>query len=414
MDDRAFVFLDSNILLHFRPPNEIDWRKLCGVKRVDLVIYPRLRTEISNHKDLHPQKPLRARAAARETQLRRWLAKTGEPIRPNVFIHRDAWEPRELLAELGLDRQVHDDTIIAHAVAYQRRGDTVFVATADGGLEMKLEDRGIPVILLPDEMRLAPESDPERQRADRAEAELKAMRNRLPTFDMSITPALVLARQGGYGDVDEYVRRSLEATQEGYERYQRERHRGRNPTWFDSIFDTRSQQYVDAATVFLRSQHHWLSKVEGAMWGQLVLRNIGNQTATGVRLQLTFPDGVTPFGDGGFGSFPQRPNLPAAFEALPVNRTGYDVQMTFAVGNTGNGHPRVDRSKRTVAIAWDKVPQHGEVLSGRVWATAGREVSLGESAAQVCIICEEIGGPREMYIPLTIVERSPTDADADG
>ena len=66
MDDRAFVFLDSNVLLHFRPPNEIDWRKLCGTKRVDLVIYRRLRTDISNHKDLHIQKSVRARAGVRE------------------------------------------------------------------------------------------------------------------------------------------------------------------------------------------------------------------------------------------------------------------------------------------------------------------------------------------------------------
>jgi hypothetical protein len=33
MVDEAYVFLDANILLHFQPPDQIDWPRLCGARR---------------------------------------------------------------------------------------------------------------------------------------------------------------------------------------------------------------------------------------------------------------------------------------------------------------------------------------------------------------------------------------------
>lgn len=101
-DASSYVFLDANILLHYVPPQQIDWPRMTACTRVHLVIYPLLLTELTKAKDLHYIKGIRRRAADREAWLRPALADLSTPVRPGVYFHRDAHEPRGLLRELGL------------------------------------------------------------------------------------------------------------------------------------------------------------------------------------------------------------------------------------------------------------------------------------------------------------------------
>jgi len=122
MTDDAYVVLDANILLHSQPPDQIDWPALCGAWRVFLVVYPLLREELSKAKDMHPNKRIRKRAGEREAWLWERLSNMDEPIRPGVFLFRDAKEPRALVERLGLDKEVSDDLIVAHAVNLRNGG----------------------------------------------------------------------------------------------------------------------------------------------------------------------------------------------------------------------------------------------------------------------------------------------------
>lgn len=140
MNGDAYVFLDANILLHFHPPDQMDWPALCRAKRVNLVIYPLLMTEITKAKDEHPRRTIRDRAREREAWVRERLSRLETPVRPGVFLRRDTREPRPLARDLDLDWQHRDDRIIAHAVGYAREGRRTFVMTNDGGLELKLPD----------------------------------------------------------------------------------------------------------------------------------------------------------------------------------------------------------------------------------------------------------------------------------
>ena len=195
MIDTAYVFPDTNVLLHFQLPNQIDWPALCKARRVFLVVYPLLRKELSKAKDLHPNKRIRKRAGEREAWLRERLTMMDQPIRPDVFLLRNTKEPRGLIEQLGLDKDVSDDLIVAHAVNLRDEGKHVLVVTADGGLEMKLEDQGIPVLILDDALRLASEPDLEKARADSLECELRVLRNRLPRLEVSLSEPCVILRQ---------------------------------------------------------------------------------------------------------------------------------------------------------------------------------------------------------------------------
>lgn len=369
-------------------------------------MYPLLLTEVSDQKDMHHDKRIRGRARKRTAEIRKWLAKRDEPIRKDVFLHVEGREPWSLLDELGLDRRVRDDRIIAHAVAYQREGKAVSVVTADFGLELKLGFQGVRVVVLPDGLLLSPEPDPEKQRADKAEAELKAMKNRQPAFEIGTASPLVLVRQKGYGDVEAYVQKCLDEAEGAYQREQAAPYGGRTPFRADSIFDPRYQDYREAAAHYLRARHHWLTQIEGAMSTQLVVKNTGNQTATQVRLRLSFPEEIVPFGGGGLGSPPPRVNLPRAFQTLFADAAGYNSDMSYSSGFSGDGTPKVDRPQGSVAFTWSRIPQHDQVFSAQFWAVARGGARLGSSAIEVSILCEEIAGARPAHVPFTVVEEA--------
>ena len=84
------------------------------------------------------------------------------------------------------------------------------------------------------------------------------------------------------------------------------------------MFEYPHRESLEAAKAYLRDRHLWLTRAEGAVPTGLTLRNAGKQSATGVRLRLSFPEGIVPFGDGGFGAV-ARPRLSFAFEALFAN-----------------------------------------------------------------------------------------------
>lgn len=409
MIDEAHVFLDTNILLHFELPTQIDWLTLCGARRVLLVIYPLLRKELSKAKDLNPNKRLRQRAGEREAWLRKCLASVDQPLRPGVFVFRDAKEPRALVVELGLDKEVNDDLIVAHAVSYVRAGKHVFVATADGGLEMKLEDQDISVLVLEDRLRLAPEPDPEKARADSLEREIRKMRDRLPELRIVSPGPCVMVRQCGYGEIEAYVEQGLGVADAAYRQqqldYARIRHpgRGQDPRC-DTIYNPKHEPSLNVARLFLQEQHRWLTLVEGAIQLPLTIWNAGKLTATDVRVRVFSPPHLTMYGSGGFGGQPRRRAQSEVFAGVPVATDELDLEFSARLSH-GIGAPRVDRTQGVAEFQWPRIQQDQQVSHAYFWLTAGAEAPLGPTALRVEILCEEIGGKQERHIELVVVER---------
>lgn len=408
MTDEAHVFLDANILLHFQPPDQIDWPALCGARRVFLVVYPLLRKELSRAKDMHPNKRIRKRAGEREAWLRERLSNMDEPIRPGAFLFRDAKEPRALVERLGLDKEVSDDLIIAHAVAYREAGRSAFVATADGGLEMKLEDQGVPVLVPDDALRLPPEPDPEKARADGLERELRALRGRLPRLGVSLAEPCVVRRQRGYGEEDDYVRLGLEAADAAYRGQQIERAQRRHPGLveglrLDTIWNPQFQAHLAAAQRFLREQYRWITAVEGATRLRLTVRNGGTLTATDVRVRVFAPRHVAFHRLGGFGAQPMRLMYPEVFSGVPVERER-DEFAFYGATNNGPGTPGVSPERDVAEFSWPRVQQDASVLGMPLWITAGRDAPLRRAALRLEILCEEIGGVQPGHLEVGIVD----------
>jgi hypothetical protein len=65
MDDpeALAILLDTNVILHFRRIDEVDWCKLAGFAKCDLVATPFLFRELDHQKALNPSSKLRRRAS---------------------------------------------------------------------------------------------------------------------------------------------------------------------------------------------------------------------------------------------------------------------------------------------------------------------------------------------------------------
>ena len=394
----VYVILDANVLMHFTPPDQFDWRSICGGADVRLVVYPLLLTELSNAKDMHPVKHLRQRAGDRGVWLRDRLARPEDEIRPGVRLHKDPQDAREILTELRLDPAIKDDGIIALAVRYRREGLEVSVATADGGLEMKLEYHGVTVIVPDDSLRLQPEPDPERLRAERLDREIRALRDRLPNFVVSWEEQASVKRPAGYGDMETYVRSRLEATEASYQA----RQNGRNQRPLDSIFNPRHVSDLQLASAFLRVQHAWLTKVEGAARFRLSVQNIGSRTATEVRIQMFAPPDLRPH--RGFGIPPSRGSyISEPFLGLPVEAGAVNPTMISYEG-AGDGLPRVDGSSKIAAFEWSRIQHQALACSGAFWFTASPAIASGRQPVRVEVLCEELGEPKVSILHVDVAE----------
>jgi hypothetical protein len=154
--NRAECFPDTNIFLHYRPLDEIDWLALTGATEVVLSIAAKVVWELDDKKMNAASQGLRDRAHAAIKRLREWRRQGGE-IRPGVTVRFIAGEPP--VADwhvLDLDEKVPDDRIIAAAITQRLDGYDVFLATSDFGPELKCERHRISVVtpreddLLPD------------------------------------------------------------------------------------------------------------------------------------------------------------------------------------------------------------------------------------------------------------------------
>ncbi len=143
---RKRVYPDTNVALHFKRFDEVDWLTLAGATEVDLAI------ALSVVEELDTKKWEAGRAVKqRARDLGAWLGRLadGEFIRKGVRVVFEVQES-ELSVDFRAERlseRSADDRLIAAMIAAARDGNTPVVAvTADLGLRRKLTARGLAVL----------------------------------------------------------------------------------------------------------------------------------------------------------------------------------------------------------------------------------------------------------------------------
>ena len=156
-DDRLYLFLDTNIFLHFRCFVEIDWGDVAGRDVALIVPHRPTINELDRHKNENYRAKIRERADTAMQKIKALVAKTAR-LRGDVPFETWMVNP---VARDGLDLNYPDDRLLASALGFaeERKAD-VAIVTADGGLQLRAPNFGLAVIELPATLRLPHAPDP--------------------------------------------------------------------------------------------------------------------------------------------------------------------------------------------------------------------------------------------------------------
>lgn len=185
------LFLDTNIFLHFRSFDQIDWPTLVEASAVTIVIPPVTFRELNKHKDGGQTAPhIRKRAAEVQKKLNQLFSDKAEAeVKPNIRIQIEPDDPAVRDLNPHLHPEIQDDQLIASILlANQKHPElgTVLVAADEGLLlRIKASKYGISCYSPDASYRLSEQRDPNEQRVRELERENAELRRRMPDIRLA-------------------------------------------------------------------------------------------------------------------------------------------------------------------------------------------------------------------------------------
>lgn len=179
------AILDTNILIHFRQFDEVDWLNELGFDEVQLVIVPAVYRELDEKKSQSRSSKIRKRVRAVLSKLHDRLADASSAtISEHVSLRLDHVDPSIDFASHSLNPSINDDHIIASGIVMAGRGKTVTVVCADYLLRQKARASGLAAHVLDERYRLADEPSDEDKIIRQLRQDLKRSTLRRPELEL--------------------------------------------------------------------------------------------------------------------------------------------------------------------------------------------------------------------------------------
>ena len=180
------IFIDSNILMQYRSPQEVDWLTEFEADGVILLLAPQVIRELDELKESDKR---RKKRRARNV-LKRISDLLGDGIPARV---RDKVELRYLHQESRIDFESHglsqaskDDNILASVLEYKEQNPNreILILTADLGFTLKARARSLPVATLDDRYKLPEEPDRVEEENRKLQGEIRKLKSRMPRLEL--------------------------------------------------------------------------------------------------------------------------------------------------------------------------------------------------------------------------------------
>lgn len=375
----AYIFIDTNLALHYRRPDEINWIARTGAAKVYLVATPTFITELERQKIHNQSERLRDRADKYLRYLRPYIQNHTRLIRQDVYWNFIPTEPQCNFRAHGLHQDVHDDWLIAQALEFDPGPNgQIFFATNDTTLLMKVQHRGFSIVPLYDEDALPAEPDP-------AQKEAKQLRQRLAKYESRL-PALHLVPDDGGSFMQFHIPTRLPPTdtpslaeiKEHHPKMHLKNQTDRAASGHQGdiakisqemqnvgISPRRIERYNEELEIFyqaysdyLSNLEHWREYVRLTNEVRLVLTNDGTTSATNIDVFLDFPEDLTLYEPSDCPQRPKEPEPPkrpstttisemrGLIDPLSTRFPGLDIPRTVDV----DGDPVVTQARNQVAV----------------------------------------------------------------
>jgi PIN domain len=397
-------FLDTNSLLHFKRPDQIDWTELSKTAAV-LVIAPVLLDELEEQKIHNRSSILRERATA----IIKWLGDllenpSSRTIRPSVTVEFLPYGPTIDFVQYRLRPNVTDDELIASVIHFtlETPGASVSVVTDDLGLRTKLQMREISILRLPDQYKLPVTSDPNEKQIKELRKELDALRSRIPklalTFDngdrkLSVTlklspptPTISTVEEVKEAYPLIPILRGSPRTMEEHQLHQELQVRGWMPESVDRFNTHVLAPFYSRWTHYSDSIVEWLEERQRLFEVTLLLSNGGTAVATNLDIFVQFPDDIELY-----ENMPQPPDPPNVPHDHPARKSSVGLstvpRLRQVVGH-GAGFP--DISGRRVCFHVTGLKHHHDRQLGKFFVGFKDEGSIRSFAADHIITSAEV------------------------
>jgi len=181
-------FIDANTFLHYKSFMEVNWCQELDANRVILVVCTAVLRALDEKKFSGSDSKVRKRARKIISKLREvGNVRKQVEIRRNVELLFVGKEPNINWVEEGLSSDLPDDRIIATVLNESVGKDKVVLLTADLGLQLKAESKGIHCHTLPDNLQLKPRRSPEEEELSKLREKLSHLENRLPVLNIKLS-----------------------------------------------------------------------------------------------------------------------------------------------------------------------------------------------------------------------------------
>ena len=181
---RVTAFLDTNVFLHYRPLDELDWCSILQADTVEIKIAPVVTRELEAQKTLHQSGKIRERATTALNFLRKYLGqKPPREVREGVTLDFLVKEPTpEFATARDLNLQLGDDRSLGTLLLYREANVDAPCVLVTGDLPLTVKAAHYEVdLIVPSETFLLPtEADPSQKKLKQLEAELVRYKSREP------------------------------------------------------------------------------------------------------------------------------------------------------------------------------------------------------------------------------------------
>lgn len=410
------ILPDTNALLHFKRPDQVDWMAVSGHREVEIVLAPVPVHEIDKHARQHEIGRVRDRARNLKSWIRTIL--NGQP-----GFRIEGREPTEFLAD-GLDPNVPDDRLIASALMLAAEGNTVAIYTDDTLLHAKARGRPIQMLFPPESDRLKEEPDPLRKENAKLRRDIESYRARQPRLSI------------GWASEESLLNIAFPAPQVGSVRpphEERERLRplpdpGPPPPRkdvkpgldlaalrnFSALGPTQGEvlAYNLALEKYHQSYHNFFDRlnrwayVESRMVElSFVVSNDGSAPASSFRASISLPDGLKLLEDADeIGdrpkppSPPSRPGVLGLIQDRSARRDPFD--MYSAISSAGLVHPNnwddspyIDSAENRIELRRSKLLQHNPIIFDPAYVVTGSQFDARGGSLEIRMTAEELAQP---------------------
>lgn len=186
-----YLLLDTNIYLHFKDFEQIDWATIVNDKEFAIVVPYTVIKEIDKHKD-GPKSKIKNRAKTISSKFARYFLE--DNYRGKVSVVQIDDPDDDLMARHRLNRNVCDDVIIGSALAFEHWADIV-VVSHDNTLLIKAKTFGLHFLpQMPDEYLIAEEKTAEEKELEKCRSELMMLKNRQPKPSITFADGTTMLR----------------------------------------------------------------------------------------------------------------------------------------------------------------------------------------------------------------------------